>query len=155
KWRPSGKNQGYRCVVSCREESIRVTGEGVPPESGMRLIGAEGDAKRITPWRLHVPPIPLGAASHRTTGGPPETSIRFNFPSAKKPTDFASGDQKGKSAFSVPASGCAATLSSGCTQSCLFAPGAPATKAIRPPSGEIVTKFKKRFSGRRIEERTA
>src|SRR5215471_17855120 len=102
KWRPSGRNKGYRCVVSWRDAFNTVTGVGAPLVSGTRLIGADGWAKRITPSRLHVPPRPLGAASQRMTAGPPAASTFFNFPSAKKARNFPSGDQKGKSEFSVP-----------------------------------------------------
>src|SRR5205085_4889786 len=36
------------------------------------------------------------------SGVPPPASMRFNLPSAKKPSDLLSGDQNGKAAFSVP-----------------------------------------------------
>src|SRR5262245_49913725 len=68
-------------------------------------------------------------------GAPPPTSIRFNLPSAKYPTDRLSGDQNGVAAPSVPASGCADVADSDRSQR-REGPLPDATKTIWLPSGE-------------------
>src|SRR5260221_4973662 len=49
------------------------------------------------------PPRGLGVSA-RTVTGPPVAGTLFKWPSAKKPTNFPSADQKGKEAPSVPSS---------------------------------------------------
>src|SRR5262245_25505077 len=61
--------------------------------------------------------------------------MRYILPEAKKPMERLSGDQKGKSAFSVPARGCASVLSSGRSHNWRL-PSPDATKAMRRPFGE-------------------
>src|SRR5438128_3549048 len=96
KWRPSGRKTGQRWEFSCREESSVITGVTGPPAADTRKRPPEGvGAKTMTPSRLHVPPRPE-RISQRLWGGPPEASIFFNFPSAKKAINRLSGDQKGK-----------------------------------------------------------
>src|SRR5258708_24762124 len=94
-------------------------------------------ANRITPFRapLHVPCAVRFATPARTCGGAPPRSIRFNFWSAKKPSDSLSGDQKGFNAPSVPGSGCAEVELRGRTHK-REGPSAEATKAMSRPSGE-------------------
>src|SRR5256885_13972327 len=52
---------------------------------------------------FHDPPRGLGV-SVRTVTGPPAAGTFFKWPSAKKPRNFPSADQKGKMAPSVPSS---------------------------------------------------
>src|SRR5713101_8798331 len=96
KWRPSGRKTGQRWEFSCREESSVVTGVAGPPAAETRKRRSPGaGVKTMTPSRFQVPPRPE-SASQRLWGGPPEASILFNFPSAKKAINRLSGDQKGK-----------------------------------------------------------
>src|ERR1700693_299133 len=62
--------------------------------------------KMMLPSLLQLPPTGKGA-SQRVKTGPPRPLTVFNLPSAKKPTDRPSGDQKGCDARSVPARGSA------------------------------------------------
>ena len=57
----------------------------------------------MTPSRFHAPPRGTGA-SQIVRGGSPKVSMRLSFPSAKKPMDRPSGDQKGSDGLSVPGS---------------------------------------------------
>ena len=61
----------------------------------------------MTPSELQLPSEPVGA-SQIFCAGPPVTSIFFSFPSAMKPRNRLSGDQKGRAVPSVPFKGCAA-----------------------------------------------
>src|ERR1700731_4805372 len=61
------------------------------------------------------PPRGLGVSA-RTVTGPPAAGTFFKWPSAKKPTNFPSADQKGKEAPSVPSSFLAARPLRNCTQ---------------------------------------
>src|ERR1700730_8234889 len=61
------------------------------------------------------PPRGLGVSA-RTVTGPPAAGTFFRWPSAKKPTNFPSADQKGKEAPSVPSSFLAARSLRNCTQ---------------------------------------
>ena len=108
----------------------RVAAVGTPPAADT-LWRADVDvgAKTITPSRFHVPARGSGA-SHNVMGGPPETSIFLSFPPAKNPMNRLSGDQKGWNAPSVPASDCAARVSSERTQSCDLPSAPAATMAI-------------------------
>ena len=67
---------------------------------------------------------------------PLASSTFLSLPSAKKPTAWLLGDQNGKVAPSVPASDCAATESSGLTQSVTLPSRRAAVNARRLPSGE-------------------
>src|SRR5579864_4153256 len=103
KCRSSGRNWGQRWLLS--EGPSLVTGCGVPPEAEMRMTGlVVFGVNRIVPSCAQVPPRP-SADSQIGSGGPPEMSIRFNFPLAKNATDWLSGDQKAKVAPSVLSSG--------------------------------------------------
>src|SRR6266849_5799603 len=119
----------------------------------------------MTPLVPHVPPRAV-AASARVSGDPDLTSIRFSFPSAKKPIWLESGDQNGKSAFSVPFSGCATGALNGRTQIIGGASSVLAIVAIsRPfgdkiavavsnakkvPSGAVISEYRRGEGGRRL-----
>src|SRR5947208_11147242 len=100
---PSGRNEGHRCENSRSCALILVTGSGLPPVASTRQSGPDGaEEKMITPCRPHVPPRPF-TPSQITCGGPPPTSMRFNFPFEKKATDWLSGDQNiDREASSLP-----------------------------------------------------
>src|SRR5437879_1872939 len=103
--RPSGKRKGQRWLDSCRDASRLVRALASPPAAATMDSGANGAGqKKITSWRLHAPPRPLGA-EQSVCAGPPEASILLRLPAAKNPTKRLSGDQNGKDAPSVPASG--------------------------------------------------
>lgn len=61
-------------------------------------------ANTMTSSAPHAPPRLFGA-SQSVTAAPPETSIVFNFPSAKNPRERLSGEKNGEDAPSVPANG--------------------------------------------------
>src|SRR5262249_42003036 len=105
KWSPSGRNWGKRWLA-CSRGLIVVTSVDSPPPAGMRLQApVPAGAKRMMLPSPHDPPALPESASDRTP--PPARSSRFNFRSAKKPSDRLSGDQKGRVACSVPAKGSA------------------------------------------------
>src|SRR5262245_10553092 len=106
----------------------------------------------ITPSRFHDPPRGT-AAVHSVLTGPPVASILFSLPPAKNPMKRLSGDQNGKAASSVPASGCALKASSGRTHKRLFPDDSEATNARRSPSGESANEPKPVFSGGLITAR--
>src|ERR1039458_533631 len=82
------------------------------------------------------PPLGLGASAS-TVNGPPDAATFFRWPSAKKPRNFASADQKGNEAPSVPSSFLAARSLKECTQIESFSFGPRAQNATAVPSGEI------------------
>src|SRR6516165_9923021 len=94
------------------------------------------------------------------TGAPPLSSIVFNFPSAKNPSEPPLGDQKGKNASAVPGSARASSEFVGRTHRvCL--PSLAAVNAIALPSGEstggpAVSSFRRKrlFGGGSITVRT-
>src|SRR5262245_10655525 len=95
KWRPSGRKKGSRWLYSRLDASRGASGAAVPPaeetrERDSRVLAAN----TMIPSRFHVPPRPIGA-SQSVWGGPPEASILFSLPPAKKPRKRLSGDQKG------------------------------------------------------------
>src|ERR1700723_4266798 len=92
-------------------------------------------AKRMVPWRFHVPPRPANASASIATV-PPAMSALLSFPSAKKPIRRLSGDQKGKLAPVVPLSCCAPEAANERTHSVSWPSGPRAMKARRVPSGE-------------------
>src|SRR5436309_3793437 len=113
-------------------------------------------AKTITPSRFHVPPRPFGALQS-VCGGPPAASIFLSLPFAKNPMKPLSGDQKGKDAHSVPASGCAEDAPSGRSQRDCTPLAPMATTASRSPSGDtaMLLKYSRcAFSGGGIIART-
>src|SRR5258706_16296594 len=61
------------------------------------------------------PPRGFGVSARMVTG-PPAAGTFFKWPSAKKPTNFPSADQKGKESPSVPSSFRAAMSPRNCTQ---------------------------------------
>src|SRR5215471_18554367 len=107
----------------------------------------------IVPSRFHAPPRPEGASPTMCTA-PRSTSTRFSFPSAKKPTDWLSGDQKGNEAPSVPAKARSETESSGRTHN-LDCPSELATNTIFCPSGEIAIDAGSAVGGVDISKRTS
>src|SRR5262245_22371275 len=134
KCRPSGRNCGNRWLAC--PVSSRVTTTGSPPaagtfERGLTPVGAN----KMVPSRFQAPPDPATALAS-TCGAPPTISTRFSLLSAKNPTEALSGDQNGYLAPSVPASGRAATESSGRTQSSDL-PSFDAENTSRRPSGEM------------------
>src|ERR1700732_1848599 len=116
------------------EASTFVIAVGVPPESEILWMPVcESGAKMITPSRFQLPPRPNGA-SQSVLAVPPSRLIFFSFPSAKKPSERPSGDQKGKVAPSVPAIGSAASFPRGRTQISATPFILTATKASSVPS---------------------
>ena len=109
---------------------------GTPPDADTFCSGVVALVpNRMIPFWFHVPPRKSGL-SHNVSGGPPPTSIRLIFSSAKNPIDRLSGDQNGPAAPSVPGSSCAVMLSSDLTHSRLRPVATFARNAIRRPSGE-------------------
>src|SRR5437867_7137313 len=97
----------------------------------------------MTSSLFQVPPRP--AASANVVTNPLPTSIRFSFPSAKKPIERLSGDQNGNAAFSVPTSGRVSADSS--ERSHKPAGLESATNTILSPSGEIAIDVKSPLAG--------
>ena len=92
----------------------------------------------MMPSWFQVPPrLSLTSASLKT--GPPLASTFFSARSPKNPMYRPSGDQKGRSAFSVPAKARAAESDSARTQSRLDPSPLRAVNTTRVPSGEIST----------------
>ncbi len=71
-----------------------VTSFDGPPVAGTRDSVCEFGENTMIPVWLHVPPRALGASAS-VCAGPPDTSMRFSFPSAKNPSDCPLGDQNG------------------------------------------------------------
>src|SRR5262245_62164868 len=90
-------------------------------------------AKTMTPSELQAPPRGLGA-SETVWSGPPEASMFLNFPSAKKPIDRESDDQKGNFPPLFDGSDDVSPVSRDWIQR-----RPPAPKTTRLPSGETVT----------------
>ncbi len=141
KLRASGMKTGNQWP-GMRVGSMRVAATASPPRAGMRYNGPEFcGLKTISPFVLHVPPW-LPGADANATGGPPATSIRFSCPLEKNPIDRLSGDQKGRAAPSVPASGRALSTLRGRSQICGVPSGAATNRKVRP-SGESVNSPRK------------
>ncbi len=88
--RPPGRKRGTRpCPLS---RSVAATAG--PPVESKRYSGPSF-AKKITPSSLQVPCAAVVETFARVCGCAPPRSIRFNFKSAKKPSDRLSGDRKG------------------------------------------------------------
>ena len=81
-------------------------------------------------------------------------SMRLSLPSAKKPMDRPSGDQKGSDGFSVPGSGRATDESRGRTQREFRPEESRATRASCFPSGERARARTVDSPGRRMALRT-
>ena len=97
--------------------SLPIANVGVPPADGMRNIAETvSGVYKIVPSTPQVPPRGFAASASVCTA-PPLASMILSLPSAKNPKLRLSGDQKGKLASSVPASGWAAVESKGRTQS--------------------------------------
>src|SRR5215467_8533350 len=92
---PSRRNTGHRWVNSPRAGSTVVSAVTGPPVAAtfQRPDTALG-AKTMVPCELQAPPRGLGASA-RIIVEPPTRSSRWSLLLAKKPTDLASGDQKG------------------------------------------------------------
>ena len=102
----------------------------------MRSKGDVGlGAYRMVPSAPQAPPRGWGESA-RVCTAPPLASMIFSFACAKNPRLRLSGDQKGKLASSVPASGWAAVESRGRTHSCGVSPATVATNASLLPSGD-------------------
>ena len=91
-------------------------------------------AKTIVPSTPQLPPRPADA-SQTTCTGPPVASTLLRRLSAKKATERLSGDQNGKPAPSVPASGLVSPDERSRTAR-LGRPASAATNTSRRPSGE-------------------
>src|ERR1700751_3890144 len=102
--------------------------------------------KIILPSLLQLPP-PAEGASQIVCTGPPVTWTIFNLPSAKKPMDLPSGDQKGSNAPSVPASGSADGEFSGRNHTRVLPCVSVRVSSRVFPSGEISGRPRGRVSG--------
>src|SRR5688500_3367936 len=90
----------------------------------------------MTPRSDQEAPYALPSIAHNVTRAPPAISILFILPSATKPIDSLSGDQKGLLAPSVPVTARASSESRLRIQSSA-APSRAATNASLRPSGDI------------------
>ena len=68
-------------------------------------------ARKRLPLRCSNWPRQASTASPSVTAVPPVTEIFFNFPPAKKPIHWPSGEKKGLAAPSVPGMGLASWVS--------------------------------------------
>jgi hypothetical protein len=91
--------------------------------------------KMMVPFALQLPPRPSGA-SQRICIGPPLTDTLRSLPLEKNPRLRLSGDQKGKSASSVPSSASVRPVAISRIQS-REPLGSPAMNASFLPSGEM------------------
>src|SRR5215467_3003834 len=115
--------------------------------SGVPLPGA----KMITSSRFHAPPLP-DIALAKGSSAPPSISIRTSLPSAKKPMERLSHDQKGNLAFSVPTNGRDETESKERSHKSDRPSDVP-TKTIFLPSGEMARESGRRVGGVAISNR--
>src|ERR1700720_3334236 len=110
--------------------------------------------KMMLPSLLQLPPTGKGASQSVKTG-PPRALTVFNLPSAKKPTDRPSGDQKGCDARSVPTRGSADSDFNGRNQREVLPCVSTRISSRVFPSGEILGQRSGRVSGgATIEETT-
>jgi hypothetical protein len=142
-------------VFSFFDASSLVSAAGAPPAAGtLQRLPLKFGAKTIVPSRFQLPPRP-STASQIVSAGPPEASIFFNFPLAKKPILRLSGDQNKLLAPSVPARGWAVSAPRGRTQRTVLPAGSAAMNARREESGERAmepaVKSNCDFSGGRTE----
>src|ERR1700735_534320 len=94
----------------------------------------------IVPSALQPPmPASLPTPSTSVCEAPPGTLIFLNFPSAKKPRYWLSGDQNGYAASSVPGNMAACCASSGRNHSFVTPFSSTAENASVFPSGETAT----------------
>src|SRR4029077_8387723 len=91
--------------------------------------------KMIVPSPFQLPPAGLGASASVWTELP-SADTRFSLPSAKKPSERASGDQNGRDAPAVRGTGRGETDPSSRIQTLVRSSGARATNASWRPSGE-------------------
>src|SRR5579872_6361025 len=132
---PSGRKNGQRCEVCCVVSRL-VASTGVPPAALTRISpDCVLGENRMTPPGPHAPPRPKGASA-MICGESPLISMVLSLPSAKNPRERLSGAQKGKTAFSVPASSRETRELTGRTQSVVLPSACEAVKAIDAPSGE-------------------
>src|SRR6266542_5194562 len=96
----------------------------------------------MSPPRPQVPDEygPMRETSQIETGAPPETSMRFNLPSAKKAMERPSGEKKSELALSVPGIGRASGEDSSRRKMRCPPRGSDATYASRDPSGDTARK---------------
>src|SRR5512144_2845393 len=117
---------------------MTVAADGSPPAALTRRTESIGvPSNRMIPLRPHEP-SPGAPASQTVCGGPPETAIRFNFPSAMKPRKRLSADQKGRADPSVPASGSRLVSLRRRTQMRETPVESTALKATQRPSGDTL-----------------
>jgi hypothetical protein len=98
---PSGRNAGQRCVVYLSVNFVTTAQEFLPspiPGRWASCIEEKTRWSRSHPRMLHA----RSGASQMMSRRPAAMSMRFSLPSAKKPIERLSGDQKGKVASSVP-----------------------------------------------------
>src|SRR5262249_46606696 len=107
----------------------------MPPDADTRKIGPAGVPNRIVPSPLHVAPRGSAAAVILWTV-PLPISMVLILSCEKKPMEWLSGDQKGKEASSVRASGCADADPRGRNHK-RARPSLGATNARLKPSGDI------------------
>ena len=143
--RPEGTaDNGGRSRGAPRRASSRGRTCRRPPRRGGERTSARGEDDRP----VAVPcPADASLASQIVRTAPPEASIRFNFPSAKNPTDRPSGDQNGKKAFSAPTTGCAEDSVEAADPEGGLPAGLAAVKTRRVPSGESASSPRNIFSG--------
>src|SRR3981081_623268 len=102
---------------------------------------------RITPFLFQVPPRPLGASQMVCTDFPARSTF-FNFPWVKKAIHFASGDQNGCIAPSVPCTTVALASPKRYVQSTyLFPCSQYATIAATLPSADSVKSLAPKLKG--------
>jgi hypothetical protein len=81
--------------------SSRVIAVGIPPPELTRINGPWPLLNTIISLRAQAAPSPNPSTSQMVCTGPPLSAIFINFPLAKKPINWPSGDQKGNLAPSV------------------------------------------------------
>src|SRR5215472_6142914 len=109
---------------------------GVPPEAGTWKRPQGPSEITIVPFELQALPNPYHK-SQMLSAGPPAAGILRNLPSAeKKAMNWLSGDQKGKTAPSVPSSGWATSLDKERSQSFGLPSASVSVISTRLPSGD-------------------
>src|SRR5262249_30753512 len=109
----------------------------MPPDADTRKIGPAGVPNRIVPSPPHVAPRGIAAAVIAWSV-PLPISMVLILSCEKKPMEWLSGDQNGKEASSVRASGCADAEPRGRNHK-RERPSLAATNARLAPSGDMAT----------------
>src|SRR5215472_17214921 len=116
--------------------SGRVTGVGVPPVAGTRIV-PRVPPKRITFSLLQERPSAFAVRSQIVSAGPPATSIFRSLPWLANAINRLSGDHAVKYAPSVPDKGCDSKESSvRIHKPCALLPEPVTLKTSRRPSGD-------------------